>query len=62
MLSGQVASYVFLGFFQRARHSAKVGAVLELLKENLRWASSAKGLGFRPQAQRAEFTIAVSSS
>ena len=41
MLSGQVASYVFLGFFQRARHSAKVGAVLELLKENLRWASSA---------------------
>ena len=36
MLSGQVASYVFLGFFQRARHSAKVAAVLELLKENLR--------------------------
>ena len=37
MLSGQVASYVFLGFFQRARHGANMTRVLDLLRENLRY-------------------------
>lgn len=36
MLSGQVANYVFLGFFQRARHTAQLTDVLDNLKQNLK--------------------------
>jgi len=34
--AGEVGGYSFLGFFQRAKQSATVTAVLDNLKENLR--------------------------